>query len=77
MRSVMRPVSSQGPFHQLQGHRRLKIFVPQKQQQFDNCFVIFAIIITIGDLLHSQVWEHLDLSVPNWSKPFHTDLELV
>ena len=42
------------------------------------------IIITVGDLVPSQVGDRsqsnpqiLGLSVPNWSKPFSTDLDLV
>ena len=40
-------------------------------------------IITVGDLVPSQDCDRsqsqllLGLSVPNWSKPFSTDLELV
>ena len=59
------------------------------KQQLNDVFLVptlkvLAIFITVGDLVPSQVCDRsspilqlLGLSVPNCSKPFSTDLELV
>ena len=57
-----------------------------KRKQANGTIFVGLLIITVGDLVSTQLgWRyirpihpgHLGLSVPNWSKPYSTDLELV
>ena len=59
------------------------IFQILKINKFNKVLLVYFIIITVGDLVPSQSCDRsnpvplLGMSVPNWSKPFSTDEDLV